>query len=162
MKVLSTFILIFLSSFTFAQFAIVQDKDGYSNIRKEADIASNITDTLHNGRFVYCFGKKENWTDINYTKNKADSRGYVYHDRLQLIADYESLPVKTKAANSITLGNDSLRVMVSLQKFDKSKNKLSYYKEAKGQIELVNGKELWGTDGEMPHTEYKSIVIFIG
>ncbi|MDQ3682790.1 MAG: hypothetical protein M3352_06930 [Bacteroidota bacterium] len=160
MKIFLICILIFLSSFTFAQFAIIQDKDGYCNVRK--DTAANVTDTLNNGHFVYSFGKKGAWADINYTKNKENLRGYVYGDRLQLIADYESLPVKTNAANSITIGNDSLRVMVSLQKFDRTKNKLSYYKEDKSQLELVNGKELWGTDGGIPYTEYKSMIIFIG
>jgi len=162
MKILLTLIFIFLSSFTFAQFAIIQDKDGYCNVRSAADTAANVTDKLNSGHFVYCFGKKGNWTDINYTKNKEELKGHVYHDRLKIIADYESLPVIKKAANSVTLGNDSLRVIITQQKFDRSKNKLSYYKEAKSQIELVNGKELWGTDGEMPHSEYKSMIIFIG
>jgi hypothetical protein len=117
---------------------------------------------LHNGHFIYSFGNKGAWADINYTKNKENLRGYVYGDRLQIIADYESLPVKTKAANSISLGNDSLRVTVSLQKFDRSKNKLSYYKEDKSQIEFINGKEFWGTDSQMPYSEYKSIIISVG
>jgi hypothetical protein len=162
MKILFTHILIFISSFTFAQFAIVQDKDGYCNVRDSADIAANIKDKLNNGHFVYVFQKKDNWMDIGYTKNKADLSGFIYHDRLQLISHYQSIPAVTKTANSVTLVKDSLRVVVSQQNFVKSKNKLSYYKETKDQVELVNGQTYWGTDGGMPSAEYKSIVISIG
>ena len=78
MKTLLTHILIFISSFTFGQFAIVQDKDGYSNIRDSADKAANVKDKLNNGHFVYCFQTKGGWIDIGYTKNKADVSGYIY------------------------------------------------------------------------------------
>ncbi len=146
----------------FAQFAIVQDKEGYSNVRDSADIASNVTDTLKNGHFVYWFQTKGNWIDIGYTKNKKDLSGYIYRDRLKLISDYESIPSVTESANSVTLAKDSLRVVVSQQKFVRSKNNISYYKEAKDQVELVNGQPIWGTDGGMPYTEYMSIVISVG
>jgi hypothetical protein len=29
-------------------------------------------------------------------------------------------------------------------------------------IEFINGKQYWGTDGELPKSEYKSIIIQIG
>ena len=162
MKILSTFILTLLSCLTFGQFAIIQDKEGYCHVRDSADVASKVTDKLNNGHFVYSFEKKGNWINVDYTKNQANLRGYVYYDRLKSIADYESVPVLTKAANSATFRKDSVSVIVTQQGFDKSKNKLSYYKEAKGQIELINGKPIWGTDGELPHSEYKSIIVSIG
>src|SRR5215207_7147867 len=103
------------------KFAMLQDKDGYCNVRKSADTAANVTDKLNNGHFVYCFEKKGNWSDINYTKNEAELKGYVEHDRLKIIADYESLSVVTKAGTSVTLSKDSLRVIVTQQKFDRRK-----------------------------------------
>ena len=162
MKILFTHILSLFSSFTFSQFAIVQDKGGFSNVRDSAGVDANVKDKLNNGHFVYCFQTKGDWIDIGYTKNKADLSGYIYRDRLKLISEYEDIPVVKTAANSVTLANDSVRVVVSQQPFVKNKNKISYYKEAKGQVELVNGKPIWGTDGEKPRTEYKSIVIAIG
>lgn len=162
MKILSTFILTLLSCLTFGQFAIIQDKEGYCHVRDSADVASRVIDKLNNGHFVYSFEKKGNWINVDYTKNQVDLRGYVYHDCLKSIADYENIPVLTKAANSATFRKDSVSVIVTQQGFDRSKNKLSYYKEAKGQIELINGKPIWGTDGELPHSEYKSIIVSIG
>ena len=32
----------------------------------------------------------------------------------------------------------------------------------KSRIKLINGKQYWGTDGEMPKSEYKSIIIDFG
>ncbi len=162
MKILATCILIFFSPFTFGQFAIIQDREGYCNVRDSADGTSNVTDKLNNGYFVYCFEKKGNWTSIDYTKKQVDLRGYVNYDRLKLISDYENIPIVTKAKNSVTLSKDSLRVIVTEQSFVITKYKISYYKEAKSQIESINGKPIWGTDGEMPHSEYKSIIIFVG
>lgn len=162
MKIFLTLILIFLSSVTFGQFAIIQDKEGYCNVRDSANAAANVIDTLKNGHFVYCFEKKGNWTDIGYLKNGEELNGYVDHSRLKIIDDYVNLPVVTKAQNSVTLGKGSVRVIVAKQGFDKRKYKISYQKEEKSQIELINGQPIWGTDGEMPHSEYKSIIIFVG
>jgi hypothetical protein len=162
MKMLSTALLLLLSFSAFAQFAVIQDKDGYSNVRDSAHIEARLTDTLHNGHFVYCFEKKGNWVNIDYTKKQADRRGYVYFDRLRVVTEFESIPPVSGAANSITFSKDSLTIMLTRHLFKKSNNKFTYYKEAEGQIELINGKPIWGTDGGMPGTQYKSIVVSIG
>ena len=39
---------------------------------------------------------------------------------------------------------------------------MTFYKEYKDQLEYINNKKYWGTDGEIPKTEYKSIEIYIG
>jgi len=42
----------------FGQFAIVNDKDGYVNVRSSPKIEkNNIIDTLHNGSIVYVLEK---------------------------------------------------------------------------------------------------------
>ena len=148
--------------FTAAQFAVVKDADGFCNVRFAADINARVTDTLKNGTFVYCFEKTGNWVNLDYTKNNEERRGYLYHDRLALVNNYEEIPLLGSAANSIRFGKDSVGVIVIQQKFNKGKHRFSYFKDAEGQLELIDGYPIWGTDGGMPHTEYKSITVNLG
>jgi hypothetical protein len=162
MKIWIAFFLIFYSSAASAQFAIIRDKDGYCNIRSSPEIGNNIVDKLKNGYLVYCFQIDGNWANIDYTKNKKELHGQIYADRLKLISDYREIPMKSEEANSVTLKNDTIKIIVTQQKFDKSKYKLTYYKDSKEYIEFINGKQYWGTDGPMPKLAYKSIRVYIG
>lgn len=162
MKLVMTAFLFILSTLTYGQFAIIRDKEGYCHVRSSAQIGKNVIDTLENGHLVYCFEKKDNWVNIDYTKNNKELNGQVYHDRLQLISDYQSIPFVSEGENSVTYKKEDVKIVVTQQKFDRSRYQFSYYKEAKDQIERINGKQYWGTDGGMPKAEYKSIVIYAG
>ena len=162
MKTLILISLTLLSNLTFGQFAIISDKDGYSNIRSKAEAGNNINDTLNNGHFVFCLETKGNWTNIDYSKKNQDLNGYLFHDRLQLISAYENIPPLIKETNSSTYGKDSIKIIVTKQKFDKTKYRLTYVKGSQSQIQYINGKQYWGEDGGLPKTEYRSISIIIG
>ena len=162
MKIIFTVCWILISNFVFGQFAIIYDKDGYSNIRSSAEKGINIIDTLENGHLVYYFGTKGNWTTIDYTKNKIELNGQVYNDRLKYISDYQEIPVLVQEKTKVILSKDSIKIIITEQKFEKSKYKLTFNKEYKDQLEYVDNKQYWGTDGGIPKTEYKSIEIYIG
>lgn len=162
MKLLCTFLLTILVKLSVAQFAIISDKDGYCNVRSEAATGNNITGKLQNGHFVYCLGNKGNWTNIDYTQNAKEHNGYVYADRLTQISGYNSIPVLSKGENSISFQKDAVKITLTQQKFNKQQYKFSYYKDAPTQIERINGKQYWGTDGGLPTTAYQSVIIQIG
>ncbi|HKC37759.1 MAG TPA: hypothetical protein VKB95_16900, partial [Chitinophagaceae bacterium] len=82
--------------------------------------------------------------------------------RVNLISDYQKIPLLTKKENKIMLSKDSIKVIVTEQKFDKSKYKLTFHKEYKDQLQFINNKQYWGTDGRIQKTEYKSIEIYYG
>jgi len=54
MKLIYLLFITILCQSSFGQFAIISDKDGYSNVRSSAEAGKNITDTLYNGQLVYC------------------------------------------------------------------------------------------------------------
>lgn len=162
MKIIFLIFLSFLSCRSFGQMAIIADKDGYSNVRTSAEKGSKILDTLHNGHFVFCFETKGNWANIDYSTKGKELNGNIYHDRLKFISDYESIPALTKQNNSATYGKDSIKIIVTAEKFDKFKYRVSYSKGSDSQIRFINGKQYWGTDGEQPKTEYRSILIIFG
>jgi hypothetical protein len=159
-------VIVLLTKFSFGQLAIISDKDGYSNVRTSAESGGKISDTLHNGPFVFCSDEtKGNWSNIFYSKNDQELSGYVYHDRIKFISDYERIPALPIQINPSTYGKDSIKIILTVEKFDKSRCRVSYSKDSHSQIQFIqfiNGKQYWGTDGEQPKTEYKSILIIIG
>ena len=152
------------TAFAYSQFYLVSDSDGYTNVRSNADITSKIIDTLNNGRMVFLLEQKtsSNWDRIQFWRENKESEGYVYHNRLKRIDGYDSIPVELWDEDVAVHHKDSIKIRLTRQKFNKANYRFSYYKNTPNEIELINGKIFWGTDGEVPETEYKSIVIIVG
>ena len=139
-------------------FAVINDKDGYVNVRKEKSVHSKVLKKLDNNTLIFVLEYDKayygNWI-------YADNEGYIYNDRVKWI---EKLP---KIAKGITKGNTivfvgkEIQVTLSTEKFDKSKHSFKYHKEYRDVIEKIDGKLFWGTDGNMPKREYKSIEVKI-
>jgi len=159
MKIPSTILFLLSSTLALGQFAIIQDTDGYCNVRQSAGTNEKVINKLKSGHMVYEFERKGNWVYINYSQNNSEVYGYVYYDRLKPISDYESIPITSKEDHSITLSKGDIKVLIAEQKFDKSKYKFSYYKDAPDQIEFINKKQYWGIDGGLPTREYKAVTI---
>jgi hypothetical protein len=162
MKRILLFLAPFFSTLSYGQFAIITDKDGHTNVRSNSEKRDNIIDSLHNGYLIYCFENSGNWTNIDYSKNSQALNGYVYKDRYTLISNYQKIPVLEKSNGLTRLFKDSIEVILTQRAFDKSRHKYKYAKETANQIESIDNKRYWGTDGEMPQTEYKSIKLRIG
>jgi hypothetical protein len=162
MKQQLTFVFLFVSVFSFGQFAIITDKDGSANIRADGNTSSRITDSLKNGHLVYCFENKGNWTNIDYSKKQKDLNGYVYKDRYKLVSDFAVIPVVTMNETAVKLKKDSIEITLTQRKFEKNKHRFKYFKEYPGQVELIDNKRYWGKDGGMPTTQYDKIIIKIG
>jgi hypothetical protein len=166
MKALSLLLLTFLLTRSArAQFWIVSDKDGFVNVRDSANTRSRVKDTLYNGHFIFVFRFEEqvgSWMKIEYSHHGKDREGYVYHDRLIPIAHYDSIPLRKSSDNIATYSRDSVRVIVTQQKFDKTKHRLTFADAGSAQLVEIDGEQYLGTDGEVPKREYKSIEIFVG
>ena len=162
MKSLLLFLLI--SSYTFAQvnenyfFAVINDKDGYVNVRKEKSVHSRVLKKLDNNTliFVFVYDKAHdgNWI-------YADNEGYIYNDRVKWIHNFPQIAKGIAKGNTIVFEGKEIQVVLSTEKFDKSKHSFKYHKEYRDVIEKIDGKLFWGTDGNMPKREYKSIEVKI-
>ena len=156
-------LLIFLYSLEslFAQeFAVVLDKDGYTNVRIENNKNSKILDKLYNEDLVCVMNPEGNWWKIDYALKKNEMKvGYVYKNRIKLISEYNEVPISEVKDKEIIFSNKTIEVKVVENKFDKNKHSFNYVKNYPNQILKIDGKDYWGTDGEMPKTEYKSITI---
>jgi hypothetical protein len=163
MKIFSILVLLFVTKLSFGQFAIIKDNDGFCNIRSKAELGNTISDKLENGHLVYIMETNGNWLNIDYTKNGNDSNGYVYKDRVKLISDFTQLN-KNSTQNKIQFKNESfLTITIETEKFATKKHSYFYHKENKNQLEKIDNKRFWGTDGGMPTRQYKFVeVIYKG
>ena len=162
MKLLLLFLLI--SSYTFAQvnenyfFAVINDKDGYVNVRKEANIHSKVIKKLDNNTliFVFVYDKAHDGNWIH-----PDNEGYIYNDRVKWIEELPKVAKGVEKKNAIHFSGKDIQVVLSSEKFDKSKHSFKYNKEYPDAIEKIDGKTFFGTDGNMPKEAYKSIEVKI-
>lgn len=162
MKQFFCLVLIFLFNQSFAQFAVIKDKDGYCNVRDIKGKKKNILDKLNNGHLIYCFGNEGKWTSIDYPKHKMNLTGKIFLNRYTYINEYKRITKQKRTkGNKVSFKRDSIKVTVTQQKFDRTKHSYTYYKEFKRQIEFIDNKRFWGTAGAFPSTEYKSIEINI-
>ena len=140
-------------------FAVINDKDGYVNVRKEKSVHSKVLKKLDNNTLIFVFEYDKayygNWI-------YADNEGYIYNDRVKWIHNFPQIAKGIAKGNTIVFEGKEIQVVLSTEKFDKSKHSFKYHKEYRDVIEKIDGKLFWGTDGNMPKREYKSIEVKIG
>ena len=153
-----------ISNVVFAQvieggaFAVINDKDGYVNVRKEKSVHSKVLKKLDNNTLIFVLeydkAQEGNWI-------YADNEGYIYNDRVKWIHNFPQIAKGIAKGNTIVFEGKEIQVVLSTEKFDKSKHSFKYHKEYRDIIEKIDGKLFWGTDGNMPKREYKSIEVKI-
>ena len=139
-------------------FAVINDKDGYVNVRKEKSVQSKVLKKLDNNTLIFVLEYDKayygNWI-------YADNEGYIYNDRVKWIHNFPQIAKGIAKGNTIVFEGKEIQVVLSTEKFDKSKHSFKYHKEYRDIIEKIDGKPFFGTDGNMPKEAYKSIEIKI-
>ena len=156
-------VFLFFCQFAFVHaqeeaFAVIYDKDGYVNVRKEKSVHSKVLKKLDNNTLIFVLEYDKayygNWI-------YADNEGYIYNDRVKWIHNFPQIAKGIAKGNTIVFEGKEIQVVLSTEKFDKSKHSFKYHKEYRDVIEKIDGKLFWGTDGNMPKREYKSIEVKI-
>ena len=159
---------LFLTFLFFCQFALVHaqeeafgviyDKDGYVNVRKGKSAQSKVLKKLSNKTivFVYNYDKA---TDGNWIY--TDEEEYIYNDRIKWIHKFPIIAKGIAKGNTIVFEGREIQVVLTSGKFDESKHSFEYFKDSPTGIEVIDNELPYGTDGKMPTTEYRSIVINI-
>ena len=139
-------------------FAVINDKDGYVNVRKEKSVHSKVLKKLDNNTLIFVLeydkAQEGNWI-------YADNEGYIYNDRVKWIEKLPKIAKGIAKGNTIVFEGKEIQVTLATEKFDKDKHSFKYHKEYRDVIEKIDGKPFWGTDGNMPKREYKSIEVKI-
>lgn len=149
------FLVFVLASTLFCQIAIIQDKDGYTNVRFAPNVNSKIIHKVYeNEVFFYDSDVFQNtdqevdWVKVYIPKNDFSLgltkdgyiTGFIHISRLKPLGinfpPYEGNDVKFKYI---------------IAPFD-STNKIIDKRDEKW-ITAINGRPVWGTDGDFPKNE---------
>ena len=139
-------------------FAVINDKDGYVNVREGKSAQSKVLKKLNNKTivFVYNYDKA---TDGNWIY--TDEEGYIYNDRVKWIHKFPQIAKGIAKGNTIVFEGKEIQVVLTSGKFDKSKHSFEYFNDSPTGIEVIDDELPYGTDGKMPTTEYRSIEVNI-
>jgi hypothetical protein len=141
-------------------YAIINDKDGYVNMRDDASTKAGVVGRIHNGEFV-CIDEeqsKANWIMVDANNN---SSGYIYKSKALLIASLPALKNKRLFKHGCTVYDDKISVTIKSSAFDSKRHKLILDKN-KQFVNKIDGHTVWGQDGEIPKKEITSISVAFG
>lgn len=167
MRGLLIILICILGQTTFGQFGIITDKNGFVNVRNSPDSSNNIIDKLTNGQIVFCFEAEGEWRPIDYDLSRQNKSGYIHQSRVKLIEDFDKITYDNVTDSAITFKKDSIKLIITKTKFNPKNNTLQYNignasKNEMPFLEKINGKEIWGTDGNVPKNKYGQITVTLG
>ncbi|MFD2910099.1 hypothetical protein ACFSX9_15320 [Flavobacterium ardleyense] len=143
-------------------FAIINDKDGFVHVRNSKQLINdNIIDKLDNGFVINYFERDGLWIAIRYEKNDAEISGFILRDRLRDFTSFQEVQGRSEKSNEYKLFNRNVEIVVSDKVFNASEHSIMYYEIYKGVIERIEGKEIYGTDGDLPKREYNALEVKI-
>ncbi|QYJ69133.1 hypothetical protein [Flavobacterium litorale] len=156
------------------EFVIITDpEDSFVNLRNTPNIKGSIDKQLQNGKVMFAYEQDGNWILVERSKaeglkNDIATSGYVHKSRVKKISSLKEVKNTSSTNNSISFTSENIFVQITQRNFVKSEHKCfysddEYYHYDKGiyNLELIDGKEPWGTDGNIPRMEYKNITIKI-
>lgn len=161
MKETFYFFLILSSNLCFSQFAIVHDADGYVNVRNTPKTGKNISEKLDNGFVVYAFEPQGNWINVDYKKNGKELHGYIYKDKINYISDYKNIPMQSNLNGKVILADKAIKIEITETQFIKANHKLKFLSNSPSILEKIDNLTIFGTDGNIPKREYRSITVEI-
>ena len=91
MKKLIPIFSLFICCLSFADsrhFGLIQDSDGYVNVRDQASTQSKVVDKLNNSAVVSFSGEAEN--QFSYVLYANDGSGYVHDSRINKFKDFQT------------------------------------------------------------------------
>ena len=127
---------------------VVEDPDGFTNVRASASTEGKIVRRVTSGSVVVInVASKGAWAEI-FQEDATSAKQYIHTSRLRKVDQWKRLEIGDKAQKtSATLKRDGLEMRVSSKPFLAGEHKISRNKEG---ILSVDGMAPWGCDGTMP------------
>jgi len=153
-------LVLLLATFSsLGQLAIINDPDGYTNIREEPNGKSQIIHKVNDNQVFwidYVEGVDEgDWISAYIPKNMYsfyDSkqgliRGFIHKSRI--------LQLKKLEISS----SPEIKFGYQMKSFEKSKHHIQLQDDK--WVKFIDGQGVWGTDGEYPRREIERIIVEI-
>jgi hypothetical protein len=142
-------------------FAIINDKDGYTNVRGEPNAQSKIVGKIKEGELFHCFGDEshKDWFSVSFNGNNG-FWGYVHKSRITFVEEFPKLKQRKAIKDTLYINNDSIQVKIISNRFQDKKHKITR-REGSGVVK-IDGKKPWGVDGGLPNKGINKITLQIG
>ena len=88
-------------------FAVINDKDGYVNVRKEKSVHSKVLKKLDNNTLIFVL-EYDKAHDGNWIY--ADNEGYIYNDRVKWIHNFPQIDKGIAKGNTIVFEGKEIQV----------------------------------------------------
>lgn len=109
---------------------------------------------------VYSFDDETKLATIDFVSGDIDLSGFVQKGSLKPVSDFDPIPYSYSNEHKTILKKDNISVILTEVDFQRANAKVIIDKS--GFVQSINGKEFFGTDGEMPTRKYGFIEVRIG
>lgn len=149
------------SEFVFDGIRVVEDPDGYVNVRSRPTTQSEVVRRVNAGALVEILSEADGWVEISKSNATGERLGYIHGSRLVSPKTWPQHPCKAESpAETATVRHGAWSVTLTEAPFDGSKHKLTR-PDAEGPV-LLDGKPYWGKDGGMPDRSLVLKITFEG
>jgi len=153
MKVICLATSLLISSFSFANssnFGLIQDPDGFVNVRDQASTKSKVIAKLNNGEVVSIIDDySENHFNYVFNNQLPDHTGYIHKSRINLFKGFQKwkLTQNTTLQASYTFGANKLTIITAKAQVNQQDFKFGASPQA---FQRYKNKPFYGTDGVLP------------
>lgn len=126
---------------------VVEDQDGYANIRSGPSLNHKVLGKALSGSLVTTWDQKGEWARIE-DDSGASRELFLHSSRLKKLNGWKQFKPARGDGESVTLSVGGLEVEVRALPFVVKDHEISRNKD--GFIHKVDGHHIWGTDGSMP------------
>lgn len=167
-KFIILFILNIISATAMADFAIINDPDGYTNVRVNSKNNATIAFKINSGEVFYCLNDLNNgFYQIETNKYNFDnSTLFVHKSRVKFLSSFTALPIlekrdkkyndvypKSLDEQSLRLAGSNYTIDLKVKPFNTKSHKLVYDKDS--LLKSLDGfSKFWGSDNATPYSEY--------
>jgi len=131
----------------FGQFAVIQDRKGYANIRNSPNISNSIIDTLNNGTVIFCKARCANDTTLIEEDSGVDNEGFIHRSKLKFIHRYKKLSESKLSDDGLRFAREGIEVVII---------------KTTAEIEDINGEaEVWGAEGKTVSNKYQQVTVIL-
>lgn len=141
-----------------ADFAVIQDKDGFVNVRKEPDASATIAYKITNEPFYVLHKSKNGFYEIlSKNHNGLDESYFIHKSRVQFVKSFSKLTSSyNSTGDSTELKGFGYLINLSSKPFSKENHNMSFEKNDNFSLAALDGfTKFWGSDGAVPYMEYK-------
>lgn len=158
--------MLLVTQLNYAQFARVNDADGFVNVRIEPNTKSKIAGKIVDSEIVYLTDDElsdTNWKYAYYeSKSKKEVSGYIHSSRLKMLSDFVEIDyLKTEKSVAFFMNTDEkIQIEIGIQSFNAARS-IDKFSKKDGFYYAYKNKTIWGTDGNLPNSSYKFIKVKI-